>query len=133
MDKAHCEALLDHHPRVGQDGLAYCVPDSVNKHCPAIAIPNPPVPGSTDCICTPISFSSDPNDKSGTQGVGVQHVVERGTSFRCVVQFETDPAKANAAVQALDVTDQLDASKIDVDTFALGPITFGGVMVAIPP
>lgn len=77
-------------------------------------------------------FGIDPNAKVGAQGVGAARYLSGEEPLRYVVYFENKP-EAPGAAQTVVVTDQLDASKLDLDTFNLGPIFFGADSKVIPP
>ena len=107
--------------------------NQTHKHCPSISIPNPLGAGSLDCIGTPINLSADPNDKSGTQGVTAAQFHVGGMPPSYTIRFESDPEKANAPAQEVVITDQLDASRVDLDTFELGAISFGSFVLPVSP
>jgi hypothetical protein len=65
----------------------------------------------------------DPNDKLGG-GAGPLGHISGAEPLRYMVRFENLPA-ASAPAQEVVITDQLDPSKVDVNTFALGAIGFG--------
>lgn len=77
-------------------------------------------------------FSIDPNDKIGSLGVGTEHYISGEEPLRYSIYFE-NIASATAPAQDVVITDQLDASKLDFDTFSLGPISFGVDKIIIPP
>jgi len=68
----------------------------------------------------------DPNAKAGTIGIGDPGFVPAATPLNYLVHFE-NLATATAPAQIVVVTDQLDPSKVDVDTFQFGPVSFGNV------
>jgi hypothetical protein len=75
-------------------------------------------------------FSWDPNDKVGPSGVGTQRYVARDLPLPYTIFFENKSA-ATAPAQDVVVTDQLD-SDLDLATFKLGDIRFGGRVIAVP-
>ncbi|MDA0180907.1 hypothetical protein OJ997_11430 [Solirubrobacter phytolaccae] len=75
--------------------------------------------------------SHDPNEKAGTPGGGAAHAVRSDKPLHYRVSFENLPA-ASAAAQTVRVTDPLDPAKLDLSTFALGPIDFGDVLLTPP-
>ena len=75
--------------------------------------------------------SRDPNEKYGTQGGGDRHAVRSDRPLDYVVGFQNLPT-ASAAAQTVTVTDTLDPAKVDVSTFALGPIAFGDRVLSPP-
>jgi hypothetical protein len=77
-------------------------------------------------------LSRDPNDKFGPVGVGRARYLSGEEPLRYSVNFE-NLESANAPAQDVVVTDQLDGSKLDFDTFSLGPISFGKDRQVIPP
>jgi hypothetical protein len=74
----------------------------------------------------------DPNDKAGSQGVGLQQYVSGLTPLRYAV-FYGNEATASAAAQKVVVTDQLNVSTEDLTTFNLGPISLPSQLVFLPP
>jgi hypothetical protein len=76
--------------------------------------------------------SRDPNDKVGSHGSGVQQYVTAEEPFRYAIYFE-NVATATAPAQEVVITDQLDVSKFDLNTFQLGPVSFGKDVVVAPP
>jgi len=74
----------------------------------------------------------DPNDKVGTLGVADQEFVAAGVPLNYAVHFE-NLSTATAPAQIVVVTDQLDAQRMDLATFQLGPITFGAVTLVPQP
>ena len=80
-----------------------------------------------------IIVPGDPNDKIGSLGVGSAHYLSgSGAPLRYTVEFENVPT-ASAAARDVSITDQLDPAKVDLSTFALGPIGFGSTVVSPPP
>jgi hypothetical protein len=77
-------------------------------------------------------LSLDPNDKIGSAGAGVDHYLSGEEPLRYSIYFE-NVESATAPAQDIVITDQLDASKLDFDTFSLGPISFGVDKVVVPP
>ena len=75
--------------------------------------------------------SFDPNEKYGTQGGGDMHAVRSDRQLDYTVGFQNLPS-ASAAAQTVTVTDTLDPAKVDVSTFALGPIAFGDQLLSPP-
>ena len=75
--------------------------------------------------------SWDPNDKTGSLGVGQQQYIESHQPLRYHVVFE-NVESATAPAQEVLITDQLDTAKMDIGTLSLGPITFGHTVV-VPP
>ncbi len=86
-----------------------------------------------DWIWKPIEslVPSDPNDKIGSDGAGAEHWVQGVDPAAYQILFENKPA-ATAPAHEVVVTDQLDASRFDLSTFAFGPISFGDFAVATP-
>jgi len=76
--------------------------------------------------------SFDPNEKVGSPGTTNQHYISGAEPSRYAVFFE-NKAEASAPAQTVVVTDQLDASKLDLSTFSLGLIGFGEQIVNVPP
>jgi len=78
-----------------------------------------------------IIIPNDPNDKIGSQGVGVGRWLSGDEPLRYSIFFENKPT-ATALAQDVVVTDQLDRVELDLPTLNLGPITFLDKIV-IPP
>lgn len=77
-------------------------------------------------------LSIDPNDKIGPTGVGPQRYLSGEEPLRYAIYFENKPT-TSAPAQEVVVTDQLDAAKLDFDTFSFGPIVFGDNKPVVPP
>ena len=92
----------------------------------------PPKPNPGGGGSWPIVFSFDPNDKAGPRGGGEQHFIAGDNPLPYVIQFE-NKATASAAAQEVVITDQLDVSKFDLNTFELGVVSFGADTVVAPP
>jgi CSLREA domain-containing protein len=78
----------------------------------------------------PFLNSHDPNDKIGPGGQ--QGFIDGVTPLPYTVLFENESTASGDALE-VTVTDQLDTSKYDLDTFRLGPISFGTTFVPVPP
>jgi hypothetical protein len=76
--------------------------------------------------------AGDPNDKNGPPGYGPKHHIVRGTALPYNIQFENVPS-ASAPAHEVKITDQLDPSKVDLSTVALGPVYFGDRIANPPP
>jgi len=74
----------------------------------------------------------DPNDKVGSQGAGSQQYVSGHTPLRYAIYFGNE-ATATAPAQTVVITDQLDLTHEDLQTFSLGPIAFTAELVSPPP
>ncbi len=68
--------------------------------------------------------SIDPNDKSGSAGISDQHYVNGVDPLHYQIMFENLPS-ASAAAKQVVITDQLDLTKLDIQSFELGTATFG--------
>lgn len=75
--------------------------------------------------------SVDPNDKVGPAGTGAERFLGEDALIPYTVFFENKP-DATAPAQEVVITDQLDVSKFNLDTFTLRGITFGDRQV-LPP
>ena len=109
----------------GQPGgtYPYTFTLSANTHAPYTT--------STSCDIQ-VSSAYDPNDKWGLAGIGANHYITGLELLPYMVHFENMPS-ASAPAQQVFVTDQLDTSKFDLNTFSLGPITFGTHTINPPP
>lgn len=77
-------------------------------------------------------MSRDPNDKYGPAGGGAARYMRSTDPLAYSIAFE-NLATATAPAQEVVITDALNASRMDLDTFALGPISFGNRLVSPPP
>jgi hypothetical protein len=88
------------------------------------------------CQCppdpTPVRRSFDPNDKVGSRQAGGEFIAGE-EPLRYSIYFENDPVLATAPAQEVVITDQLDVAKLDLDSFSLGPISFGDRLVVPIP
>ncbi len=74
----------------------------------------------------------DPNEKSGSMGdASTNHYVTTVKPISYSVGFENQPTASLPAAQVI-VTDQLDASKLDLNTVTLGAISFGNTTINLP-
>lgn len=70
----------------------------------------------------------DPNDKSGSSGVGAEHFYTGDVALPYVVTFENIDT-ASLPAQDVVVTDQLDPNVFDLSTFSFNLIAFGDKQV----
>jgi Bacterial Ig-like domain (group 3) len=76
--------------------------------------------------------SIDPNGKTGPQGDGsTSHFVKASGALAYNVYFENEATASLPAAQVV-VSDQLDATKVDLSTVTLGPVTFGTNTITPP-
>lgn len=85
----------------------------------------------TDLLAVVVVVSQDPNDKIGPIGVGSGHYVTGYAPFTHQIACENKP-NATAPAQKVLITDQLDATKLDVQSLTLGTMTFGSFVVTPP-
>ncbi len=78
------------------------------------------------------AMARDPNAKYGPLGIGVPRYVRGLDPQRYVVMFE-NVEDATAAARDVVIADSLDATKADIGTFEVGPITIGERIVVPPP
>ena len=76
--------------------------------------------------------SHDPNDKVGSHGEGTAQFLIGAEPLRYSIFFE-NVETAMLPAQKVVITDQLDRGKLDLDTFSLGPISFGNTTVLPTP
>ena len=76
--------------------------------------------------------SSDPNDKVGASGIGAASYLSGDISFPYIIYLE-NISTATAPAQEVVVTDQLDVSKFDLNTFSFGDVTVGALRLALSP
>jgi hypothetical protein len=72
----------------------------------------------------------DPNEKVGPAGMGEARYVRADAPLTYVIYFENVPT-ATASVQEINITDLLDTSKLDLDTFQFGPAAFGATVAPL--
>ncbi len=82
-------------------------------------------------VPVPVFWGFDPNEKVGPAGAGDGGYIAPGGLMPYTVYFENDPEKANAPVQKVVITDQLDAD-LDWGTFAFDRICFGERIIDVP-
>ena len=76
--------------------------------------------------------SLDPNDKVGPIGVGAPRYIGSDVPIPYVIYFE-NLSTATAPAQEVVITDQLDVSKYDLNTFAFGDISIGSMRLSALP
>jgi hypothetical protein len=86
----------------------------------------------TGVIDIDVVSSYDPNAKQGSQGIGALHYLSSSQPWPYTIAFENE-ATATAPAQSVSVTDQLDTTHLDLNTFSLGPIGFGNQEIVPPP
>jgi hypothetical protein len=70
--------------------------------------------------------SYDPNDKYGYRSPsGSTYFKDDVTNITYIINFENDPEKATAAAQDVYITDTLDLSKFDINSFRAGYVRIG--------
>lgn len=94
-------------------------------------LPDPPPPGIEE-FSLEVLTPGDPNEKVGPAGFRGRRYVARGAQMPYLVMFENVPS-ASAPAHEVRITDQLDASKLDLSTLELGPVYFGDRVAAPPP
>ncbi len=75
---------------------------------------------------------SDPNDKTGPNGSGDVHYVAGLDAAGYMIKFENDTS-ANAPALFINIKDPLDVNNFDLNSFSLGPISFGDTTIIPPP
>jgi hypothetical protein len=88
--------------------------------------------GLTKEVKADVVTSFDPNDKTGSKGEGEPKFLSGEEPLRYAIFFE-NVETATAPAQEVVITDQLDTSKIDLNSFSLGPISFGNKQIVPPP
>ncbi len=78
----------------------------------------------------PFDFSFDPNDKFGPGDP--DGFIDGVAPLPYTVVFENLPTASGDAYE-VTITDQLDVTKYDLDTFSLGSISFADKFVPVPP
>lgn len=134
LTKDQCESMLGRHVARLADGTLVCAPNKCSKMCFKFGSSGGVTHGGDNsilefcsaCISMPIDprHSVDPNDKNGPLGVSAVQFVAADVPLSYSIHFE-NLRTANAPAQVVAVTDQLDLATMDLDTFRLGPISFG--------
>ncbi|MGM9699376.1 MAG: hypothetical protein ACI3Y0_12160 [Prevotella sp.] len=95
--------------------------DYASSDCPS------PTPHPVD-----VYLPGDPNEITGyTAPSGSQYMTQDVKTIGYDIEFENDPEIANAAAHKIVVTNQLDASKFDLDSFTPQAITLSGKTTAL--
>ncbi|MEO6026645.1 MAG: right-handed parallel beta-helix repeat-containing protein, partial [Candidatus Binatia bacterium] len=102
-----------------------CVGDTIEKILKFLGVPCKPKPKTV-----PFSIPHDPNEKVGPGGPG--GFIDGMTPLSYSVTFENVKTATGDAFE-VTVTDQLDMTKYDLDTFSLGSIAFADKFVPVPP
>lgn len=111
-------------------------PEYCKSSCPIIGghqvcPPNPPGSGTTTTVTTGVT-SQDPNDKTGSKGIGTARYVGGAQTLTYLVSFDNQPT-ASAPAQTVTVTDTLNAGLVDLSTLTLGTISFTDKILTPPP
>jgi hypothetical protein len=122
LTSAHCDALPNYKLIRFPDGSSACIEQECGKKYTTAS-------GKTvtdDCKRLPVDpkTSRDPNDKAGPLGTTAAQFLVGQTPLSYAIHFE-NLETATAAAQEVVITDQLDALKVDLESFRLGPISFG--------
>lgn len=127
----HCNALPGYKVVKGSNGEPFCVPSKPANNCSKLAAN--PLGSNQGCSIFPLrpKFAVDPNDKVGSLGVTDAKYLLGATPLSYTVFFE-NLKSATAAAQEVVIIDQLNARTMDLDTFSLGPISFGKSITLIP-
>ncbi len=137
--KAACEAEIDPCRHGCRDEDAPLVPPPFNCDGTAREVLNflglpcvPPAQPTVRPTPKPVPFRipHDPNEKAGPGGPG--GYIDGVTPLNYTVTFENLKTATGDAFEVL-VTDQLDVTKYELDTFSLGPISFADRVVNVPP
>lgn len=73
--------------------------------------------------------SRDPNDIIGPYGPGTERWVRNGDRMDYMIRFENDPEVASAPAAVVAISQVLD-SDLDLNTFRLGLISFGNIVIS---
>lgn len=121
-----CEALPGRRVQTLADGSSVCAPTKCSKECYKFDFGVKELNICSTCLSLPIQprTSGDPNDKAGPMGAAVEQFVRGDSPLSYIVHFE-NLSTATAPAQIVVVTDQLDPQRVDLDSFRLGPISFG--------
>jgi hypothetical protein len=128
----HCDALPGYKVVKASNGQPFCVPRQPQGNCSKLAAN--PMGSNQGCSIFPLrpKDSMDPNDKVGSMGAAAAQFLLDATPLGYTIFFE-NLASATAAAQEVVITDQLDVATMDLDTFGLGPISFGPDITLVPP
>ncbi len=75
-------------------------------------------------IAVQVRGPGDPNYKAGPGGAGPQQYIPGTETLNYSVNFANEPS-AGASAQNVTATDTIDMSKVDLSTFAFGPVILG--------
>lgn len=121
-------------PAIPLAGSASCDEIGWDDCGPPCVIKKGRIPGRP-CMCPPgptdVRLSIDPNEKVGSHQAGGEFIAGE-EPLRYAVHFENDPVLATAPAQEVVITDQLDPN-LDLDSFSLGPISFGDQLIVPVP
>jgi hypothetical protein len=78
-----------------------------------------------------IITSGDPNDKTGPIGSGSKQYISTALPINYGIFYGNGPT-ATAPAQTVSISDTLSAAKVELATFAFGPIAFGSHLVSPP-
>jgi hypothetical protein len=128
----HCDALPGYKVVKASNGAPFCVPKQPQNNCSKLAAN--PMGSNQGCSIFPLrpKESMDPNDKVGSMGAAAAQFLIDATPLGYTIFFE-NLASATAAAQEVVISDQLDSAALDLDTFSLGPISFGPDITLVPP
>lgn len=81
---------------------------------------------------TQVVNSCDPNEKTGSTGVGDSHYLPLQATVPYTVFFENDP-DATADAQEVLIEDSIDIERLNPGSFSFGPVSFGSHVIIPPP
>lgn len=91
---------------------------------------NNPLPDPSNIYCMQ---SGDPNDMTGyTSPSGSNHVGIDVKEMPYTIEFENDPEIANASAMTIEVTNTLDGSRFDLNSFVPGQLHISNKTVNLP-
>ena len=93
--------------------------------------PLDPEPGQGSELHVEIITSGDPNEKVGNPGAGPARYLSGTPPMSYSIYFDNMPT-ATAPAQKVVITDQLNASMVDLETLTLDPISFVDKLVTPP-
>jgi RHS repeat-associated protein len=103
-------------------------PPCLDCHAPVAA--NNPITTIINTIVSTFNIPHDPNNLVGPMGFGSQGFVAPGQVLGYTINFENDPTAKGAAAVVV-VTQQL-SPNLNLNTFQLGAMGFGSIVVPVP-
>lgn len=125
LEAGLCAAWLSHALELGLEAIGGVAPESPEPGLPSCAEGD--LASCSFCTLWRVLRSVDPNEKSGSDGVGEDDFVPRGRPIRYRIDFE-NVASAGAPAAVVRITDPIDPAH-RLSSFRLERVAFGGTIV----